>query len=75
MRPYSFWGAGITLTPKYRPNYASPIYELGHVGYSGFDSHTTTLAPPPKRGFFSRNNTTGDWFLNFFRERFTDVLT
>jgi hypothetical protein len=39
------------------------------------NSHTTTLAPPPKRGFFSRNNTTGDWFLNFFRERFTDVLT
>jgi hypothetical protein len=39
------------------------------------DLTTTTLAPPPKRGFFARNNTTGDWFLNFFRERFTDVLT
>ena len=52
-----------------------PVYELRHMGYSGFDSHTTTLAPPPKRGFFSRNNTTGDWFPNFFRERFTDVLT
>jgi hypothetical protein len=24
------------------------------VGYSGFDSHTTYLAPPPKRGFLSR---------------------
>jgi hypothetical protein len=46
--------SAFTRLPKYRPNYATPIYELGHVGYSGFDSHTTTLAPPSKRGFFSR---------------------